>query len=124
MEISARFPTGSVVFYARVKGDEYVSSTRSQDQLTADAFSKPASADCILAHLVRMSGHLHLKGASKDDDGTQAVFLLTDYTARLVDAKVLEVDLFLACEHFIETETDGFFPTIAKILKYLDKKGG
>lgn len=72
-----------------------------------------------MAHLTRMSAILTIKGSA--EDGLQSAFIMNDYTTRLLDAKVLEVDLFLACEHFIETSEEGFFPTIAKLLKQATK---
>lgn len=71
---------------------------------------------------MRLSAVLHVKGAGKDDDGTQALFLLADFAGRLLDEEVLEVDLFLACEHFIETEESGFFPTYARLRKAIVKE--
>ncbi len=73
-----------------------------------------------MAHLTRLSAILHLKGSAAED-GIQAAFLLSDYTSRLVDEKALEVDVFLACEHFIETTDDGFFPTPARLLKQVKR---
>lgn len=108
-----------VVFWGRRDSEEvqHVSTVKSDDDRKAEAFSKPASGDCILAHLTRMAAILQLKGTK--DDATQAMFILSDYTDRLVEAKALEVDVYLACEHFIETNVDGFFPTPAALLKYL-----
>ena len=123
MEIAKLYPGhGPIMYGKRDDGTATLPTTKTQDQLTVEAFSKPASGDCILAHLTRMSAILHLKG-STEEDGLKSAFLLTDYTSRLLDMKVLEVDLFLACEHFIETNEDGFFPTIAKLLKYVGKVG-
>lgn len=116
------FPTGSTVHYARTPDPDHYETT-DPDERVAKAFSPPASVDCILAHLIRLSAILHVKGAGRDDDGTQAIFLLSDFAGRLHDEKVLEVDLFLACEFFIETEVDGFFPTYAKLLKQVGKVG-
>ena len=123
MEIEKIHGKGCVVFWGRSSDaePEHVSTAKTQDELTAAAFSKPASGDCIMAHLMRMSAILRINGAGKGDHGVQSAFLLSDYTGRLMEAEVREVDLFLACEHFIETNDDGFFPTISKLLKYVGK---
>lgn len=113
-----------VVFWRREKEDGHTTQVSSQDEKTAEAFRKPASADCIMAHLLRMSTFLTLKGTSKDapEGDPQTLFILSDYTDRLLDRKTRETDLFLACDHFIETEADGFFPTVARLLKQVEKE--
>jgi hypothetical protein len=123
MEIARRFPAGAQAHAARVPSGSRWGDSQNKDRALLEAFSAPASVDCIMAHLIRMSAILHIKGAGKDDDGSQSLFLLSDFTTRLHAEKVLEVDLFLACEYFIETEETGFFPTYAKILKQLGKVG-
>jgi hypothetical protein len=120
-EIAKKHPEHGIILYGRHAGDaQHVSTAKTQNQLTAEAFAKPASSDCIMAHLIRATAILHLKGAAAED-GVQSAFLLSDYTTRLMEIKTTEVDLFLALEHFIETNEDGFFPTIAKLLKYVGK---
>lgn len=119
MEIWSKHP-GSISLSRREIGQTKSKDVfnKTQDQLTAEAFSSPASADCILAHLMRLAGHLHVKGtqnSKENEPDPHALFLITDYTTRLKSENALEVDLFLACEHFIETEVDGFFPTFAKL---------
>lgn len=114
-----------VVFWSRKSEDDpTVSTAITQDERTAEAFKKPASEDCILAHLMRLATFLTVKGTAKDapEGDPQALFILSDYTVRLQAEKTREVDLFLACEYFIETEEDGFFPTIARLLKQVKKE--
>ena len=122
LEIWKLHGNNAVVWWQRLEaGTETAASpAKTQDELAAQAFRVPASSECILAHLLRMSGHLHVKGAGGTSDGTQSAFLITDYTDRLLEAKVLEVDLFLACEHLIEATEDGFFPTFAKLKRQID----
>lgn len=122
MELDRLHPErGPVMMRRETEPRSFSTAVKTQDEMTAEAFSKPASPDCILAHLMRMTPFLHIKGAAKDDDGFQTTIFLSDLTTRLKDEKVLEVDIFLACEHFIETEVEGFFPTIAKFLKQVGK---
>lgn len=124
LDLRNRHGNKAVVFWSKdTEGSDLVrAEEKPQDQITAEAFLKPATKDCILANLMRLSAVLHVKGAGKDDDGTQALFLLADFAGRLLDEEVLEVDLFLACEHFIETEESGFFPTYARLRKAIVKE--
>lgn len=86
------------------------------------AFSSPASKETILSHLVRVSAIKPIKGTNKgssDDGDTQTAFLLDDYTTRLHDVRVTEVDLFMALDHFVENDDNEFFPSYAKLKKAL-----
>lgn len=84
---------------------------------SVDEFRKPAYLATIMAHLMRMSAHKHIKGDEK-----QKAFLLKDYAQRLFEMKVLEVDLFLACDYFISEDDSEFFPSFAKLKKSLRGK--
>ena len=75
-------------------------------------YSAPAHHETIAAHLIRLSTHRHVKG-----DEMQKGFLISDYTKRLFMDKVTELDLFEACEHFIESDTSEFFPSYSKLKK-------
>lgn len=84
------------------------------------AFGSPASKDTIIAHLMRLAALKPIKGTNKisaDDGDVQTSFIVLDYTARLLEDKVREVDLFIALEHFIEDDDSDFFPSYAKIKK-------
>lgn len=69
---------------------------------------------------MRLTAMKPIKGTNKDssDDGdAQTAFLLNDYSDRLLEEKITEVDLFLALEHFVEDDDNDFFPSYAKIKK-------
>jgi hypothetical protein len=74
----------------------------------------PCHHETISAHLLRLAAHRHVKG-----DDTQLGFLIADYAKRLVSEKVTELQLFNACEHFIENDDNDFFPSFAKLKKQL-----
>lgn len=123
-EIEKKHGYGCVLFRSSVPVSEHKPQSPTQDELAAEAFNRPATEQCILAHLLRASAlGLRLNGCEKDSDGTQAFFILTDYAKRLVAEKAREIDIFLALEHFIEHDEKGFFPTFAALLKRV-KKGG
>lgn len=123
IELSKKYPEGYVVIMGRDSAEAVcnTSTTKSQDDLTAEAFSRPASKECIIAHLIRMAQHKPIPSAARRDsdqgDDTQTMYMISDYTERLLAEKTREVDLFLACEHFIEDDSSDFFPSYAKLLK-------
>lgn len=53
------------------------------------------------------------------NDPKRAAYLLADYASRLEG--VTEIEMFTMCEHFIENDTDPFFPQYAKCRDYLEK---
>ena len=92
------------------------SESSSEDASFVRSFSSPASKETILAHLVRASALIPIKGTNKyssEDGDVQTSYLLTDFSLRLMHNKATELDIFLALEALIETEE--FFPSYAKL---------
>lgn len=103
---SKTYPVGHTVSYFKSEGGA------TQPSPAAEFHTRPAHKETIMFHLQRLSMHRHLKG-----DKDQGVFLLADYTRRLCAHQATELQVFDAVEHFIENDTNGFFPTYAKLHK-------
>ncbi|TXH43377.1 MAG: hypothetical protein E6Q97_34185, partial [Desulfurellales bacterium] len=111
-------PMRTHVAYRQERESRALTEADPQDKRLIEAFSQPASKECILAHLMRATAHMPIKGTNKDSDDEgdmHTAFLLHDYTTRLVHHGVLEVDLFIGLEHFIEQGDNDFFPSYAKL---------
>lgn len=125
LEIMQRWPGGdTLVTMARNNGSAALTTQGEQDADTRFriAFSSPASKETIKAHLERVAVIKPIKGTNKGssaDGDAQTAFLLFDYVERLLEARVTEVDLFIALEWFIENDDNDFFPSYAKLKKRL-----
>lgn len=83
---------------------------------------RAAHEDTILAHLTRLSAHKPIKGtnaATPEEGSAQTAFLLDDFTSRLLDLDVTELQLYFAIDKFINDSSSEFFPTYAKLKKAL-----
>ena len=103
---------------------QLISENQTEDDRVVDSFSKPAWKETIMAHLVRATALIPIKGTNKDSDpdgDMQSAYILKDYTTRLIDREVTELQLFLALEDLIEKEE--FFPSYAKLNKAIEKTG-
>lgn len=117
LEVSKLYPQGHV-WMRRETTSRALTSESAEDTRLIAAFSAPAGKETILAHLVRASAILPIKGTNKDskDEGdTQTAYLLSDFTSRLIHNKVTELQLYLGLEDIIEKEE--FFPSYAKLHK-------
>ncbi|MCK4815346.1 hypothetical protein KA005_06215 [bacterium] len=93
-----------------------------EDKALIEAFSKQASKETVLAHLMKATIHLRIKGTGKNAGASgeaEAAFLLGDYTMRLFENKVTELNLYLGLDHFIENGDNDFFPSYAKLHKQI-----
>lgn len=125
MEIINRWPGVSPITSMKMITESMELATQGEqnaDEKFRITFGSPASKETILAHLLRVSAIKPIKGTNKTSSAegdTQTAFLLDDYTTRLLNAKVTEVDLFIALDHFIENDDNEFFPSYAKLKKRL-----
>lgn len=85
-----------------------------KDKETIRFYTAPCHHETVCAHLMRLAAHRHVKG-----DDTHLGYLIADYSSRLVIDRVTEIQLFNACEHFIEDDGNDFFPSYAKLKKRL-----
>lgn len=118
IEIDKQFPNSQISYRRETSSRALSSELAPEDRRLIEAFSAPATADCIMAHLLRVSVHLPIKGTNKEsseDGDMQSTFLLSDFTTRLIYHKVTELQLFLALEDLITTEE--FFPSYSKLHK-------
>lgn len=95
-------------------------SENDEDGRFRKAFASPASKETILAHLMKATISLPIKGTNKDspeEGAMQTMLIINDTVEHLLDAKVTEVDLFIALYQLADTEE--FFPSISKIKKRL-----
>lgn len=100
---------------------EIASSLSPEDQRIVVAFKSPAGAETILAHLMRATALIPIKGTNKDSSDTgdvQTAYILNDFKNRLMEMQCTELKLFLALDALVEVEE--FFPSFAKLKKALD----
>ena len=110
------------VWVLRDSFDDDGKEASDKEKKLIEAFSEPATKDTILAHLMKTSVHLRVEGAGKNDSeggNRQSAIILYDYTCRLFEHKVLEADLFLALDFFIEHGDSDFFPKYNKLHKQI-----
>ena len=82
----------------------------------ATFYKLPASQQVIVQHLQRLAIHKRMDRNDPDRDA----FLFADFARRLDG--VTEVEVFAACEHFTEGDTDPFFPSFAKLKAWLSSE--
>lgn len=112
LEVTKQFGLNSRIAYRKE------ASSRALTSKPSSPYLEPASTDCILSHLMRVTALLPIKGTTKDsseEGDVQTTFILMDYTRRLHHYRVTELDLFFALEELMTSEE--FFPSYAKLHK-------
>lgn len=85
-----------------------------EERETVRFYTTPCHHETIALYLTKLATHRHVKG-----DDTQRGFLIADYTKRLTAERITELQIFNACDFFIENANDDFFPSYAKLKKQL-----
>ena len=95
-------------------GTTIANDLTTEDRETVRFYTAPCHHETVAIYLTKLATHRHVKG-----DDTQRGYLIADYTKRLTAERVTELQMFNACDYFIEDDSNEFFPSYAKLKKQL-----